>query len=127
MARRQMYKGERLDTFLGLQISSEMHSELLREAERVNCTKAPFIRTVLAEGLGFRRLKELRVFTELLREADSAECGREELLRLVLETGLATWRTRLKYERNARSVAAPPQTSLANSFRPGEDAAKRGA
>jgi hypothetical protein len=129
MARRHMYRTERLDAFLGLQISLEMDNELEREAARINSGKGPFTRLVLSEGLEFRRLKELRVFAQILREADNASCSLAELLSYILSAGLASWRSdsKDKARRRAQNGAAGHAHSQIISRATEPTAAKRGA
>jgi hypothetical protein len=60
MARRDMYRKERLDAFLGFNVSLDMNSEIEAEAEHALYRKSDFLRILLQEGLKGWRLAQLR-------------------------------------------------------------------
>jgi hypothetical protein len=68
MARRDMYRKERLDAFLGFNVSLEMNTEIEAEAERALHRKSDFLRILLEEGLKGWRLSQLRAGKGELRK-----------------------------------------------------------
>jgi hypothetical protein len=55
-----MYRKERLDAFLGFNVSLEMNGEIEAEAARALHRKSDFLRILLEEGLKGWRLSQLR-------------------------------------------------------------------
>jgi hypothetical protein len=55
-----MYKTERLEVFLGVQVTPEMNAEIEREAARAVRPKSEFLRLLLNEGMKSWRFNSLR-------------------------------------------------------------------
>jgi hypothetical protein len=68
MARREMYRKERLDAFLGFNVSLEINGEIEAEAARALYRKSDFLRILLEEGLKGWRLSQLRAGKGELRK-----------------------------------------------------------
>jgi hypothetical protein len=68
MARREMYRKERLDAFLGFNVSLDMNGEIEAEAARALHRKSDFLRILLEEGLKGWRLSQLRAGKGELRK-----------------------------------------------------------
>lgn len=61
LARRRLYKADRLDAFLGVNVTPQMNEEIEREAARALRPKSEFLRMLLEEGLKSLRFQHLRI------------------------------------------------------------------
>jgi hypothetical protein len=71
-----MYRKERLDVFLGFNVSAEVNSEVEKCAARALSRKSDFLRLLLAEGLNSWRLGQLRAGRAILCNEIGQAAGR---------------------------------------------------
>ena len=62
---REMYRSERLGVYLGLNISAEMHAELVEGSKQALMRQSDFARLMLSEGLRVWRATKGRTFRDV--------------------------------------------------------------
>jgi hypothetical protein len=62
---RKLYSTERLGVYLGLNITAEMHAELVAEGEKALMRQSDFARLMLSEGLRVWRATKGRAFRDV--------------------------------------------------------------